>query len=56
VQLTRVRPVCPQHFGLLGVSLTPLAAPVCCGPSSLTKEDEDHRPIDSGDFCRYIMN
>ena len=53
VHLARVRPVCPQRLGSLGVSLA-LPAPVWCGPSSLSRED--YRRIDSGDFDRYIMN
>ena len=54
VHLTRMRPVCPQRLGPLGVSLALPAAPVWCGPSSLSRED--YRRIDSGDFDRYIMN
>ena len=54
VQPARVRPVCPQPFGLLGLSPALLAALACCGLSALSRED--HRPLDSGDFYRYIMN
>lgn len=36
VQLARMRPTCPQRFGLLGASPAVLAAPVCCGPSLLS--------------------
>jgi hypothetical protein len=53
VHLTRVRPVCPQRLGPLGVSLA-LPAPVWCGLSSLSRDD--HQRIDSGDFDRYILN
>jgi hypothetical protein len=50
----RAWPVSPQPFGLLGLSPALLAALACCGPSALSREDQ--RPLDSGDFYRYIMN
>ena len=54
VHLARVRPVCPQRLGPLGVRPALPVAPVWCGPSSLSRER--HRCIDNGDFDRYIMN
>ena len=53
VHLARVRPVCPQRLGPLGVSPALPAASVCRGPSSLSREA--YRRIDSGDFDRYIL-
>ena len=54
MHLARVRPVCPQRLGPLGVSPALPAAPVWCGPSSLSRAD--YRRIDGGDFYRYILN
>ena len=54
VHLARARPVCPRGLGPLGVSPALSAAPVWCGPSSLSREG--HQRIDSGGFDRYILN